>query len=119
MQWQPTVNLVFNAEIQVLSLTIPYTGVWLISMSLFLGNAGGLSGQILYPTSIKINGSITHNFYGTNLTGVNGTITRNLSVNDVVTFSTYLTGSGATGLTADERAVWGVNFTFLTATRIA
>jgi hypothetical protein len=113
------VTLVFNAEIQVLSLTIPYTGVWSISMSLYLGNAGGLSGQILYPTSIKINGSITHNFYGTNLTGVNGTITRNLSVNDVFTFSTYLTGSGASGLSASERGVWFGAYTFLSATRIA
>jgi hypothetical protein len=115
----PTVTLVFNASIEVRRLTIPYTGVWLIGMCLYLGSAGGLAGQIIYPTEIKINGSNTHNFYGTNLTGVNGIITRNLSVNDVVTFSTYLTGSGATGLTADERAVWGVNFTFLTATRIA
>jgi hypothetical protein len=116
---QPTVTLVVNAEIQVRSITIPYTGVWLISMCLYLGSAGGLAGPIIYPTHIKINGTITHNFYGSNVTGVNGTITRNLSVNDVVTFSTFLTGSGATGMTADERAVWGVNFTFLTATRIA
>jgi len=113
------VTLVYNALIQVLSLTIPYTGVWSISMSLYLGNAGGLSGQILYPTTIFINGGNTHSFYGTNLTGVNGTITRNLSVNDVVTFSTYLTGSGASGLSASQRGVWFGGYTFLSATRIA
>jgi hypothetical protein len=115
----PTVTLVFNASIEVRRLTIPYTGVWLIGMSLYLGNIGNFGGQILFPTEIRINGSNTDNFYGTNLTGVNGTITRNLSVNDVVTFSTYLTGSGAGGLSASERGVWGVKFTFLTATRIA
>jgi hypothetical protein len=113
------VNLVVNAEIEVLSLTIPYTGVWLISMSLFLGNIGGLTGDIRFPTTIRINGGITHNFYGTNITGVNGTITRNLSVNDVVAFRTYLTGSGATGLSASERGVWFGGYTFLSATRIA
>jgi hypothetical protein len=113
------VNLVVNAEIEVLSITIPYTGVWLISMSLFLGNAAGLTGDIIYPTNIRINGSITHNFYGTNVTGVNGTITRNLSVNDVVAFRTYLTGSGATGMTASQRGVWFSGYTFLSATRIA
>jgi len=113
------VTLVYNALIQVLSLTIPYTGVWSISMSLYLGNAGALTGDIKYPTSIKINGSITQNFYGTNVTGVNGSITRNLSVNDVVTFSTYLTGANASTMTATQRGVWGTPYTFLTATRIA
>jgi hypothetical protein len=116
---QPTVALVFNNLIQVRSLTIPYTGVWLIGISLFLGNAAGLTGDIRFPTDIKINGTITHNFYGTNLTGVNGIITRILSLNDVVTFSTYLAGSGASGMTPSERAVYTDGYTFLTATRIA
>ena len=94
------VTLEVNNSIQVRSLTIPYTGVWLISMSLFLGNAGNLTGSIVYPTSIQINGSTAQNFYGTNITGVNGTISRNLTANDVVSFSTYLTGSGSTGMNA-------------------
>ena len=115
----PTVTLVVNNSIQVRSLTIPYTGVWLIGMSLVLGNALALTGAIIYPTSISINGSVTHNFYGTNVTGVHGTITRNLSVNNVISFNTFLSGSGASSMTATQRAVWGTGYTFLTATRIA
>ena len=116
---QPAVTLVYHALIPVRNLTIPYTGVWGIDMSLFLGNAGNLTGDIKYPTSIFINGAITHNFYGTNVTGVNGSIKRNLNVNDVVSFHTYLTGTNAASMTASQRNVWVNGYTFLTARRIA
>ena len=116
---QPAKTLVYNNSIEVRSLTIPYTGVWLIDMSIYLGNAGALTGDIKYPTSIRINGNVTHNFYGTNVTGVNGCITRNLNINDVVSFNTYLTGANASSMTASQRVVYGTGYTFLTATRIA
>ena len=88
-------------------------------MALFLGNAGGLPGDIKYSTSIHINGTIIQNFYGTQITGVNGSLTRNLNANDVVSFKTYLSGANASSMTASQRGVWGGAYSFLTATRIA
>jgi len=113
-------SLDYEVVVPVRFVTIPYTGVWEIDMSLYLGNAGNLTGDIKYPTRILINGgTITHNFYGTNVTGVNGSIVRNLNANDVVSFSTRLEGANAASMTAAQRAIWSTGYTFLTATRIA
>ena len=81
--------------------------------------ASYLPGDIIYPIDIRVNGGTVQGFYGTNLTGVNGTITLYLNVNDVVSFNAYLSGSGSTGMTSSQRAVWGTGYTFLKATRIA
>ena len=113
------VTLVVNNFIQVRSLTIPYTGVWLISMALLLSLAFFLPGDITYSVHIQVNGGHVQSFIGTNLTGVNGTIPLYLSVNDVVSFNAYLSGSGSTGMNEGQRAVWGTGYTFLKAIRIA
>jgi len=113
-----SVTLVVNVLTQVRSLTIPSNGVWLISFAIFLGNASTVSGPRL-PTSVRINNNTTQNFYGTLITGTQGTIVRTLSNNDVVTIKTYLTGTNANTLSASQRGVYGSAYTFLTATRIA
>jgi len=112
-------TLEYNNLIQVRSLTIPYTGVWAIDMSLFLGNATLLTGDIRYSTQIHVNGVNTQRFHGTNVTGVDGSCKRNLNANDVVSFHTRLTGDDAASMTATERLVFGPVWTFLSATRIA
>ncbi len=112
------VTLVVFALVQVASLTIPYTGVWAIDMALHLGNAYSLPGHIVYPTAILVNGSTIQNFYGTQYTGVNGSLKRSFNADDVVTFSTYLGGEDSPPMTPFQRAVSFNGYTFLTATRI-
>jgi hypothetical protein len=117
----PQKTLQYNVAVEIRNLTIPYTGVWLINLSMYIGGyTGGLVGvDIRYGTILLINSNFAYQYNGTNLTGIEGSKTINLSQNDVVSFTVYLAGADASSLTSSQRSVYGPKYTWLTATRIA
>jgi hypothetical protein len=80
-----SVTLAVNTLVQVRSLTIPYTGVWLITFAMLLGNAMNVVGP-RFPTSVRINGNVTQNFYSNTQIGVHGCIVRPLGTGAVFHF---------------------------------